>query len=447
MRMRSRVPTSGSQEGTMTRSKRGLRRPSGVERREADQFFADFMGWEHPQRTVPEFDHGAWGSFEELFEDETFELRADRFLADLLASTRGQELGEQAPAPPACPPPSRSAKAYFFGGSRYVRYNIVTDQVDVGPAVIRRLWHFPAGFDRDFDAAVNWGNGLAYFFRGSRYVRYNIATNRVDVGPAAISRFWTHLPAEFQRDLDAAVNWGNGKTYFFKGSRYLRYDIATDHVDVGPTAIARYWPSLPPSLQQRVDAAVNWTDPCDLAALMQAAGLSVVATPGWQMRASTGQSGCFTPIGVMMHHTVGLGPGALADVIQNVKANFFVARTGELHVVSGGRTNHAGMGSGQVLHEVDRGIAPSGTAAARGLPNTTMGNGHFYGFENENRGDGVQPWPAVQIETMARGAAALCQRHGWGAERVISHAEWTNRKIDPQGIDMNDFRTRVASHF
>ena len=31
---------------------------------------------------------------------------------------------------------------------------------------------------------------------------------------------WTHF--------DAAINWGNGKAYFFHGAEYARYDIALD---------------------------------------------------------------------------------------------------------------------------------------------------------------------------------------------------------------------------
>ncbi|MEO8078766.1 MAG: N-acetylmuramoyl-L-alanine amidase, partial [Acidobacteriota bacterium] len=111
------------------------------------------------------------------------------------------------------------------------------------------------------------------------------------------------------------------------------------------------------------------------------------------------------------------------------------------------RANHAGKGAQQVLDEVNRGVAPTGTAKARGLPENRIGNGHFYGFENLNVGDGADPWPEAQLTTMARGAAALCQRHGWSSSRVISHAEWEKQKSDPSGIDMNLFRARVASHF
>ena len=42
--------------------------------------------------------------------------------------------------------------------------------------------------------------------------------------------------------IDAAVNWGNGKVYFVKGSQYMCYDIASDRVDPGyPKNIASAW--------------------------------------------------------------------------------------------------------------------------------------------------------------------------------------------------------------
>ena len=183
----------------------------------------------------------------------------------------------------------------------------------------------------------------------------------------------------------------------------------------------------------------------DWAGLMRSVGLAVTERADWRTRTSQGENGQFEPIGVMMHHTVGLLPAVLPDIVNNVKANFFVDRAGVLTIVAGNRANHAGTGSQQVLDEVRRGTAPTGTAAQRGLPDGPIGNGHFYGFENENRGDGIMPWPPVQIETMVRAAAALCRRHGWTGSRVIGHKEWTSRKIDPAGIDMNAFRARVTA--
>ena len=144
-------------------------------------------------------------------------------------------------------------KAYFFSGPNYIRWDIASDMVDVGPAPISRFWkNFP--FAQGVDAAVNWGDGKAYFFRGANYIRWDIASDMVDVGPAPIAKFWKSFP--FAQGVDAAVNWGNGKAYFFRGPNYIRWDIASDMVDVGPAPIAKFWKNFP--FAQGVDAAVNW---------------------------------------------------------------------------------------------------------------------------------------------------------------------------------------------
>ncbi len=70
----------------------------------------------------------------------------------------------------------------------------------------------PDGSSRSLLAgAVSWNNGKAYFFRGNRYMRYDIAAGRVDPGyPKPIdSGTW---PGMIWTDgVDAVVNWGNGK--------------------------------------------------------------------------------------------------------------------------------------------------------------------------------------------------------------------------------------------
>ena len=102
--------------------------------------------------------------------------------------------------------------------------------------------------------AVVWGNGKAYFFKGSQYVRYDIAADRADPGfPQQVAAGW---PGLWTDGIDAAVNWSNGKAYFFKGSQYIRYDIAQDRVDPGfPQQVAAGWPGL---WTDGIDAAVNW---------------------------------------------------------------------------------------------------------------------------------------------------------------------------------------------
>jgi hypothetical protein len=339
-------------------------------------------------------------------------------------------------------------RVYFFKGNRYLRYNVATDRVDLGPVEISRYWtSLPVEFQSNIDAAVNWGDGHVYFFKGNRYLRYDIAADTVDVGPVEIARNWTSLPAEFQSNIDAAVNWGDGNAYFFKGSRYLRYKIAQDTVDVGPIEIARYWTSLPAEFRTNVRALINWTFPCDLAGLMRAAGLNVNEVTNWRTRK---RPGSFNPIGIMMHHTAGTSS---LNVVTNGRpdlagplANFHIEKSGLINIVSPGPSNHAGRGAQTVLDEVGRGNAPSGSASSRRLTDGPGGNSFFYGFENENLGDGVDPWPEAQLDAMAKAAAALCQLHCWDANRVISHKEWTPRKSDPT-LNMDDFRARVARFF
>ncbi len=90
-----------------------------------------------------------------------------------------------------------SSKVYFFSNNSYLRYDRVDDQVDEDfPKPITGNW---PGFDTtDFaawvDAAVNWGNGKVFFFRGNQYLRYDIAADRVDSGyPLPILGNWKGL--------------------------------------------------------------------------------------------------------------------------------------------------------------------------------------------------------------------------------------------------------------
>ena len=141
-------------------------------------------------------------------------------------------------------------KVFVFRGPRYLRYDTESGQVDAGyPLPIAGQWpgFAEAGFADGIDAAVNWGNGKAYVFRGSRYLRYDIALDKVDDGfPLPIGLHWPGFAAAgFADGIDAAVNWGDGKVYFFRRDSYLRYDIADDRVDDGyPLPISGFWPGF-----------------------------------------------------------------------------------------------------------------------------------------------------------------------------------------------------------
>jgi hypothetical protein len=154
-----------------------------------------------------------------------------------------------------------NGKAYIFKGPLYDRYDVKTDRVDPGyPVPVAGNWPgFPANFAACVDAGVMWNNGKVYYFKDSQYIRYDIAADRVDPGyPASIAGNWRGL---WPDGIDAGIVWPNGKAYFFKGSQYMRFDIATDKVDAGyPKAIRGRWPKFPLSFSAGVNAAVVWNN-------------------------------------------------------------------------------------------------------------------------------------------------------------------------------------------
>ena len=98
--------------------------------------------------------------------------------------------------------------------------------------------------------------GKTYFFNGSQYSRYDVRGDRVD--PGCPRRIRDHWPGLFTNNIAAAVNWGNGKVYFFSGDQYCRYDVTADQVDPGyPRRIRDHWPGL---FTANITAAVNWGD-------------------------------------------------------------------------------------------------------------------------------------------------------------------------------------------
>lgn len=140
-----------------------------------------------------------------------------------------------------------NSKIYFFNGGAYTRYDVALDRADSGfPTTISSFWgNWPATWTGGVDAGLDWGTGKAYFFRGAEYVRYSIANDAVDAGyPKPIAGNWGNWPAAWT-SVDASVKWNNGKVYFFRGSEYLRYDIVNDAVDAGyPKAISVGWPGV-----------------------------------------------------------------------------------------------------------------------------------------------------------------------------------------------------------
>ncbi|PVC80599.1 N-acetylmuramoyl-L-alanine amidase [Streptomyces sp. CS090A] len=176
-------------------------------------------------------------------------------------------------------------------------------------------------------------------------------------------------------------------------------------------------------------------------------GLKVVEHRSWRTN-NRNHKGPFGPMhGVMIHHTVTSGTSNSVELCYNGHSALpgplchgVIDKAGVVHLVGNGRTNHAGLGDGDVLRAV--------AAEAKTLPvdneANTDGNRHFYGFECVNLGDGKDPWPTAQLEAIERAAAALCRAHGWSERSVIGHLEWQPGKIDPRGFTMASMRDRIG---
>jgi hemopexin len=154
---------------------------------------------------------------------------------------------------------------YFFKSESYVGYDARRDVLV--PNFSRRIteaWNnWPSSFASGVDAAVNWGDGRIFFFKGPKYLMYDVLANRVPHGyPVDIVGAWPHWPSSFASGVDAAINWGDGNVYFFKGPDYLRYNIGRDRVDEDyPMKInVGTWKKWPTRFNSHIDAAVNWAD-------------------------------------------------------------------------------------------------------------------------------------------------------------------------------------------
>ncbi|MFC8466019.1 N-acetylmuramoyl-L-alanine amidase [Streptomyces sp. NPDC057250] len=175
-------------------------------------------------------------------------------------------------------------------------------------------------------------------------------------------------------------------------------------------------------------------------------GLAVIEVGNWRTHNRNHMGPWGEVHGVMIHHTVTRGTAHTVAMCRDGYAGLpgplchgVIAKSGAVHLVGYGRANHAGLGDPDVLRAV---IAE--TRLPRDDEATVDGNRHFYGFECENAGDGLDPWPAVQLEAIERVSAALCRLHRWGAGSVLGHLEWQPGKPDPLGFTMDAMRGRIA---
>lgn len=165
-----------------------------------------------------------------------------------------------------------------------------------------------------------------------------------------------------------------------------------------------------------------------IADALRAEGCTVNEVPGWEQRGSQ----AFDPVGLIVHHTAGPARGDAPSLkvciegrsdLPGPLCHVLLARSGVCHIIAAGRAQHAGTGSWK----------------------GATGNSRFFGIEAENTGVG-EPWRPVQLDAFIRSSAALLRLTGNGPEWIAGHREYApRRKIDPAGVDLDDFRRQVAA--
>ncbi|WP_433598176.1 peptidoglycan recognition protein family protein [Nocardia sp. CA-135953] len=175
---------------------------------------------------------------------------------------------------------------------------------------------------------------------------------------------------------------------------------------------------------------MTWTaDPIWLADVLRDAGLHVIEHEGWRDRGH----GDFADLrGVLCHHTAGGGPDDWRTVqygrpdLDGPLAQLVLERDGTYRVIAAGVCWHAGRGSWP------------------GWP-TNNANYHVIGIEAVSRGDGID-WTPAQLDAYKRGCAAILRRIDRTAADCVAHREYSSEgKIDPAGIDMDEFRRDVQA--
>lgn len=161
-------------------------------------------------------------------------------------------------------------------------------------------------------------------------------------------------------------------------------------------------------------------------------GLKTSGQKNWKSR---GRPYNLYPRGILVHHdasSTSSGNWGALNIVRDGRAGlpgplsqFVLGRDGQVMVVAAGYANHAGYGGPKA-----------------GVPKD-QGNTYLIGIEAANNGIG-EKWSNKQLNAYYRLCAALMDWLGIkDVNKVIGHKEWTSRKIDPAGINMDHFRKQV----
>ncbi len=109
----------------------------------------------------------------------------------------------------------------------------------------------PTPVQRQKYSVVDFRNGKSYFFCGPVYFRYDNKTDRVDEGyPMTIAEGWKGV---WKDGFDTAFCTDTHNAYFFKGTECVHFDLKKDAPVGAPQPIKNFFPNLP---FPTIDAAV-----------------------------------------------------------------------------------------------------------------------------------------------------------------------------------------------
>ncbi|MFG6196968.1 hemopexin repeat-containing protein [Nonomuraea sp. JJY05] len=151
-------------------------------------------------------------------------------------------------------------ETYLFGGGRFVRYSTgdYTKPDEGYPQPLPgNWWNLPDTFGPEVDAVFTSAEGRTYLFRGDRYVEFD-ARRRWWSAPRKLAEQWDSVPFA---SVDAAFVGRDGRTYMFWDGQYVRYSNGdySRADDSYPAPVAAFWGRTRNNLARtgRVDAALQ----------------------------------------------------------------------------------------------------------------------------------------------------------------------------------------------
>ncbi|MBL4704832.1 MAG: hypothetical protein JKY54_09940, partial [Flavobacteriales bacterium] len=139
----------------------------------------------------------------------------------------------------------------FVKGDKLIHFDMKLDRV-VKIAYLSKNG-LPGVSFKKIDAAMNFGNGKAYFFNGANYCRFDLGNYKADADyPKRTSNYWPGINFEY---LSATTNWTNS-SFFFLDHRYVKFNNKSDQSYAGypKTISTNTWGAMP---FKNIDAAVS----------------------------------------------------------------------------------------------------------------------------------------------------------------------------------------------